>query len=64
MYQYQYCEPSDDNNGVVTITVTKEEAIRQQRERCVKVRGVDLYKSDEEALTDFICLHWALKVRN
>lgn len=44
-------------DAVVHISI--EEAIRRQRKAAKQHKGYDPYKSDKEALDDFIVIHWA-----
>jgi hypothetical protein len=46
-------------HGYNTIRISEADAIAKQRASCVRARGVDLYENDEEALLDFISVHWA-----
>jgi hypothetical protein len=46
-------------HGYNTIRISEADAIAKQRASCVRARDVDLYESDEEALNDFIAVHWA-----
>jgi len=55
----KYQQPSPNTNEVEEIILTREEAIRIQREYVAKVRPDFTYKSDEEALEDYITVNWA-----
>jgi hypothetical protein len=48
-----------DNDETITIRVTAAEAIAQQRATAASVRPDFSYESDEQALEDFITIHWA-----
>lgn len=54
----EYREPTEEGDSVVRLT--EEEAIRIQKERAARY-GV-CYTADQEALDDFICIHYALYV--
>ena len=69
MKYVQYNEPREgrDTQGNevtcdVTLRVTVEHAVAMQRHQCYKARGVDIYKSDEDALNDFVVVNWATLV--
>jgi hypothetical protein len=56
-----YCEPEDNGNGETIakiIFLTKEEAIKQMKSHAA-TRWGHHYTSDDEALFDFITIHWA-----
>lgn len=56
-----YCEPDENGNDVV-ITLTAAEAIQRQRAAVANsklARPGFQYENDEQALTDFITVHWA-----
>ena len=56
-----YCEPGEDGSGI-TVTVTVAEAIERQRAALAAskvARPGFQYESDEQALEDFIAIHWA-----
>jgi len=57
--QYLIYHEPHEIHGYNTIRVSEADAIVKQRASCVRTRGVDLYDSDEEALLDFIAVHWA-----
>lgn len=59
-----YLESSAQGNPVSTypVSVTRMEAITVQRE-AARSRGYE-YASDEEALLDFIAIHWAWEVED
>lgn len=48
-----------DNDETITIRVNVAEAIAQQRATAASVRPDFNYESDEQALEDFITIHWA-----
>ena len=52
----QYTEPDEDGN-IKVIRVSVEEAIK--RSKLVAQYADYAYESDEEALQDFIAVHWA-----
>lgn len=59
--QIQLCDGKAED---VIVTITVEEAVARQRASCVKARGVDLYTSDDEALEDFMVVHFAWFVQD
>jgi hypothetical protein len=54
-----YDEP-DENGKNREISVTEEIAIKSQKEVALKANGY-VYKNDEDALADFMTIHWAWK---
>lgn len=60
MELYKVIEPSP--NGTILHYYTREGAIKIAK-AVAKERGY-IYKSDEEALQDFVVVHWAEKVDN
>jgi hypothetical protein len=56
--QLAYCE-SSECDGEVTVTITVEEAVARQRAAAASSRPDFSYASDQEALDDFIAIHWA-----
>jgi hypothetical protein len=54
-----YIQPADNEDGFEEVIVSTEEAIKIQREVVAKVRPDFIYKNDEEALMDYITVHWA-----
>ena len=55
----QYVEPHPCG-GTCLVTLTEEQAIEWQKKAAAHAGYV--YKSDEEALDDFMVVHWARKV--
>ncbi len=55
----RYIHPADNEDGFEKVIVSTEEAIKIQREVVAKVRPDFIYKNDEEALMDYITVHWA-----
>ena len=55
----RYIIPSSNEEGFEEVVVSVDEAIRLQREYVAKVRPDFVYKDDEEALQDYIVVHWA-----
>lgn len=53
-----YDEP-DSNGGNKRVEITEEEAIRRQKE-AAKNKSFT-YRNDNEALEDYITIHWAWK---
>jgi hypothetical protein len=51
--------PVDNEDGFAEVIVTREEAIKIQRECVAKVRPEFVYKNDEEALMDYMNVNWA-----
>jgi hypothetical protein len=58
----RHIEPADNEDGFEEVIVTREEAIKIQREHVAKVRPHFVYKNDEEALLDYMCIHWAEEI--
>ena len=54
-----YEEP-DGNGGNRKVSLTEEIAIKTQQEVALKANGF-VYGNDEEALADFMTIHWAWK---
>ena len=55
----RYVQPADNPQGFEEVIVPVKEAIRLQREYVSQVRPDFVYKDDEEALQDYITVHWA-----
>ena len=55
----RYSKPADNEQGFAEVTVSREEAIRIQKEYVAKSHPHFTYQSDEEALLDYITVHWA-----
>ena len=55
----RYIQPADNEDGFEEIIVSINEAIRIQREYIAKVRPDFVYKDDNEALQDYLTVHWA-----
>lgn len=55
----RYIQPADNEEGYEEIIVTINEAIRIQREYVSKVRPDFVYADDNEALQDYLTVHWA-----
>lgn len=53
-----YEEP-DENGGNIAIRITEEQAIKLAKEAAF-ING-HVYKNDEDALLDFMAIHWAWK---
>lgn len=60
----RHIQPADNEDEVEEVIVTREEAIKIQREHVAKFRPDFVYKNDEEALLDYICIHWAEEIRD
>lgn len=54
-----YIQPADNEDGFEEVIVTREEAIRIQKETVSRVRPDFIYESDQQALDDYITIHWA-----
>ena len=55
----KWVEPYDsDANGCVELRMTVEDVIKCQRAHVALVRPDFKYESDEQALQDFITVHW------
>lgn len=60
MRKVTWFEPtSGEDSTPIERTLTEAEAINQQRETARKARPGYEYKTDEEALDDFLIVHWA-----
>ena len=55
----KYIQPYPNSSEPEEVIVTREEAIRIQREHVARVRPDFTYKSDEQALEDYMTIHWA-----
>lgn len=55
----RYIQPADNEDGFEEVIVSINEAIRIQREYVAKVRPDFVYKDDNEALQDYLTVHWA-----
>lgn len=55
----RYVQPADNKEGYEEVIVSVKEAIRLQREYVAKVRPDFIYKDDDEALQDYLTVHWA-----
>ena len=55
----KYSDPDENGNEVIHY-VSEEEAIRRSKLYATKKGYV--YKNDEEALIDFIVVHWAERI--
>lgn len=56
----KYEQPCENcPGGSEQIIVTREEAIRIQRETAALVRPGFVYESDEQALEDYMAVNWA-----
>ena len=55
----RYIQPADNKDGFEEIIVTREEAIRIQREYVNRVRPDFVYENDQQALDDYIAVNWA-----
>jgi hypothetical protein len=55
----RYIEPAENPDGYAEVTVSREEAIRLQRDTVARVRPDFVYESDEQALEDYIVVNWA-----
>jgi len=56
--QLAYCE-SSECDGEVIVTITLEEAVARQRAAAASSRPDFSYANDQEALDDFMSIHWA-----
>lgn len=55
----RYIQPADNQEGYEEVIVTINEAIQIQREYVAKVRPDFVYGDDNEALQDYLTVHWA-----
>lgn len=53
----EYVEPGEDGITPVTVRITKDEAIRIAKD-IAKAHDHE-YDNDQDALTDFLVVHWA-----
>ena len=55
----RYIQPADNEDGFEEVIVTREEAIRIQKQIVSRVRPDFTYESDQQALDDYITINWA-----
>jgi hypothetical protein len=55
----RYIYPDDSEQGFGEVVVTREEAIRIQIEMVRSVRPDFKYQNEQQALDDYITVHWA-----
>ena len=55
----RYIYPTENEDGFEEVIVTREEAIRIQKEIVSRVRPDFTYESDQQALDDYITVNWA-----
>lgn len=55
----RYIQPADNEDGFEEVIVTINEAIRIQRQAAAKVNPNFTYENDEQALQDYLTVHWA-----
>jgi hypothetical protein len=60
MKRYSYVVPVEGTDDHRVIVVTEQEIIHQQHSLAMRCGFV--YADDEAALSDFICVHWAVAV--
>mgnify|MGYP003343444442 CR=1 FL=1 len=60
----RYIQPAENENGFEEVIVTREEAIKIQIDMVARVRPDFTYKNDEEALMDYIAIHWAEEMQD
>ena len=55
----RYIQPADNEDGFEEVIVSIKEAIRIQRETAEKMNPDFVYDTDEDALQDYLTVHWA-----
>lgn len=55
----RYIQPADNEDGFEEIIVSREEAIRIQKETVSRIRPDFVYENDQQALDDYITVNWA-----
>ena len=55
----RYIQPADNEDGFEEVIVSINEAIRIQREAAEKANPDFVYDTDEDALQDYLTIHWA-----
>lgn len=53
-----YCEYTEED-GEATVIITVREAVSKQKAAAASSRPDFIYASDQEALDDFMSIHWA-----
>lgn len=56
-----FYEPDSITGKANRIEVTEKEAIKQAKAGAFKANGY-IYNNDQEALNDFITIHWAFQI--
>lgn len=59
----RYIEQAEDGVSNIEVTISREDAIRIQREAVARSHPEFNYSSDEQALEDFMTIHWAWLVQ-
>lgn len=55
----RYIQPADNEDGFEEIIVSVKEAIQIQKATAAKVNPNFTYENDEQALQDYLTVHWA-----
>ncbi len=55
----RYIQPADNEDGFEEIIVSIREAIEIQKATAAKVNPNFTYENDEQALQDYLTIHWA-----
>lgn len=55
----RYIQPADNEDGFEEIIVSIKEAIEIQKATATKVNPNFTYENDEQALQDYLTIHWA-----
>ena len=55
----RYIQPADNEDGFEEIIVSIREAIEIQKATAAQVRPGFTYENDEQALQDYLTVHWA-----
>jgi hypothetical protein len=55
----RYIIPTENEDGCEEVIVSVNEAIQIQKATAAKVRPDFTYKDDDEALLDYLTIHWA-----
>ena len=55
----RYIQPADNDDGFEEVIVSVSEAIQIQKATATQVRPGFVYKDDNDALQDYLTIHWA-----
>ena len=55
----RYIQPADNDDGFEEVIVSVSEAIQIQKATAAQVTPGFVYKDDNDALQDYLTIHWA-----